>query len=624
MNRDIFDKNMEYLKKEYPDVVEKINHINIDDNWERGGIEKAENGSLVLFQMVNGRKWYKNSRLNPDLASEIYASRYCVQSYEVYFIFGFSDGKCIRNIMNKCDDTNLIFVFIPNLEMFILSCQHFDFNDIIRDKRVILCFAEILRDISLLMQEMIEYTRIKLLEFCILPGYDILYHDMCEEFMDQVLDRMKNLIVNKSTQLSFNRTIPQRILSNMKRMIGCSNIKQLKDKLKEYNIGDIPVIIVSAGPSLDKNVNLLKKLKGKSLIIAVDASIRAVMQAGVTPDLLCSVDPNSPEKFISGLKLDNVYWACNQLSSSTLLNKYAKHIFYYGSYGMQWNEILKEQLDYTFPEVSSGGSVSTEAFSLAIYLGFKKIILIGQDLAFTGGVSHTQGIENALGSNDEYIKRRKLVEVEGIDGEKLQTDFQMWFYKQWFEKAIRICNEQNIQVIDATEGGARIEGAEIMSLQEVIDIYGINILNIYEIEQQIPSMFSGKKQKKLQMKLKEMRNNIVSFQNNVDGIIMEEKEMLTQIQLNTDSQQITKILRKLSDLNRKMEAESTLVVDYITMYAADEEYEVGEDIYAAESIEPKQLVEKSLALLKGYQKGAKLFLEDFDQIIMNDEDSINN
>ena len=103
MNRDIFDKNMEYLKKEYPDVVEKINHINIDDNWERGGIEKAENGSLVLFQMVNGRKWYKNSRLNPDLASEIYASRYCVQSYEVYFIFGFSDGKCIRNIMNKCE-----------------------------------------------------------------------------------------------------------------------------------------------------------------------------------------------------------------------------------------------------------------------------------------------------------------------------------------------------------------------------------------------------------------------------------------------------------------------------------------------------------------------------------------
>lgn len=623
MNRDIFDQNIEYLKKEYPDVIEKINQIKIDEELKNIGIEKAKNGSQVLYQVVNGRKWYGNSRLNPDLASEIYASRYYIQSYEVYFIFGFSDGKCIRNIMNKCDDTNLIFAFIPNLKLFTLSCQYFDLSDIIRSKKVILCFADIMRDISLLMQEMIEYTRIKLLEFCVLPGYDVLYHDMCEEFMDQVLDRMKNLIVNKSTQLSFNRTIPHRILSNMKRMVDCSNMRQLKDKLKEYDICSIPVIIVSAGPSLDKNVNLLKKLKGKSFIIAVDASIRAVMQAGVMPDLLCSVDPNSPERFISGLNLNNIYWACNQLSNPILLKKYAKHIFYYGSYGMPWNQVLQKQLGYKFPEVSSGGSVSTEAFSLALYLGFKKIVLIGQDLAFTGGMSHTKGIENALGNNDEYIKRRKLVEVEGINGEKLQTDFQMWFYKQWFEKAIRICNEQNIQVIDATEGGAKIEGAEIMSLQEVIDIYGINNLNIYEIEQQIPAMFSEEKQKELYLKLKEMRKDVISFQDNIDHVIVDEEAMLTQIQLNKDSRQITRALRKLSNLNRKMEEESASVVDYITMYATDEEYEVGENIYAAENIEPEQLIEKSLALLKGYQKGARLFLEDFDQIIMNDEAPIN-
>ena len=56
----------------------------------------------------------------------------------------------------------------------------------------------------------------------------------------------------------------------------------------------------------------------------------------------------------------------------------------------------------------------------------------------------------------------------------------------------------------------------------------------------------------------------------------------------------------------------------------NEEYELGDSIYADEDLTPAQLIEKSLALLKGYQKGAKLFLEDFDQIIMNDEDSINN
>ncbi len=92
---------------------------------------------------------------------------------------------------------------------------------------------------------------------------------------------------------------------------------------------------------------------------------------------------------------------------------------------------------------------------------------MGQDLAFTGGKSHTSGIEGALGDNDKYIKSRCLMEVEGIDGTMLQTDFQMWYYKQWFEKAIRDGGDR-MRVIDATEGGAKIEGAENMKMSEVV------------------------------------------------------------------------------------------------------------------------------------------------------------
>lgn len=65
-------------------------------------------------------------------------------------------------------------------------------------------------------------------------------------------------------------------------------------------------------------------------------------------------------------------------------------------------------MGYEFPNVVSGGSVSTEAFMIALQMGFKNIVLIGQDLAFTGGVSHTKGIEDALGDNDSYIKAGRL------------------------------------------------------------------------------------------------------------------------------------------------------------------------------------------------------------------------
>ncbi len=613
----IFEKNMISLKKKYACAGEKIEQIKINE-LGRIGTEQAKDGNVVLFRIVNSRKWYLNSRLNPEMASEIYADRYEIQPYGVYFVFGFSDGRCVRRLLNKCDDTNLLVICVPDKEAFAATCYYYNLEDILEDDRVNIFYQELAVDAGALIQSLVDYTRIKLLEFCILPGYDILYRENCEQFMDTVLDQMRNMIVNKSTHLSFDRVIPQRILSNTKRMIRYCNIRQLQDALTEYEVQDIPVIIVSAGPSLDKNIHLLKKAQGKALIIAVDASIRTVIQAGVRPDLLCSIDPNSPERFFSGLQLDDIFWACNQTTNSVLLEKYGKHIFYYGHYGRMWKQILENKLQYDFPTIATGGSVSTEAFMLALYLGFRKIVLIGQDLAFTGGVSHTKGIGDALGDNDEYIKKRHLVEVEGIDGTMLQTDFQMWFYKQWFEKVIRM-NKESIQVIDATEGGAKIEGAEIMALQEVIDAYCTQDFDIYHIEQTILPMFSEEEQEQLQKQLQEILSMISEFQNDIDEIVGEQEKILLKMQKKkTSATEVTKLLRKLKDLNQTIDIENTPVLDYVSMYASNEEYEVGEDIYASQDLKPEQLVEKSLTLLRGYQKGAKLFMEDFENIIMND------
>ena len=76
------------------------------------------------------------------------------------------------------------------------------------------------------------------------------------------------------------------------------------------------------------------------------------------------------------------------------------------------------------------------------------------------------------------------------------------------------------------------------------------------------------------------------------------------------------LLSKIAELNQRIENAS--ILDYISMYAQKEEYEMGDTIYAEENLSSEQLVEKSLALLKGYQSGAKLFLEDFDEFIMKD------
>ena len=298
-----------------------------------------------------------------------------------------------------------------------------------------------------------------------------------------------------------------------------------------------------------------------------------------------------------------------------MLDTYAEHILYFGSFGDTWNDILKQNLGYEFPNVVSGGSVSTEAFMIALQMGFKNIVLIGQDLAFTGGVSHTKGIEDALGDNDSYIKSRQIVEVEGINGERLQTDYQMWFYKQWFEKVIRIYKDK-IYVIDATEGGARIEGAEIKSLEEVIKTQCNKELDVHKIEQKILPMFSVERQLSLLEQLKSLREKILCTEKTILDCIAEQKEIFEKIKTEEITLQKVKKLQKMALLNKTIE--KLPMMDYICMYAQNEEYEMGDTIYTEKDLTPEQLVEKSLALLKGYQNGAKLFLEDFDEFIMKD------
>lgn len=612
----IFEDNIAALEKKYGYLAEKIKNVDIDKAGERIRVEQASNGMKILRVMKDGRSWRLNSSWNPEIAAEVYAERYALRLYGIYFVFGFSDGRCVRELLKKCDDTNLIVACEPDLETFAMACHHFNLSDLIEDKRLLLYFTELEIDADVTLQKLLDYTRIKLIDFYILPGYDVLYHESCESFMDSVIERMRNEIVNKTTHLTFNRSVPRHTLFHMRGLIYQRNLEQLKRALSVHDLKEIPAIIVSAGPSLDKNVHLLKKAQGKAFIIAVDASIRTVIRAGTLPDMLCSIDPNSPDRFFEGLDLKDVFWSCTRLSNPDITEKYAERIFYHGYFSKEWNGILEEELGYTFPNMISGGSVSSEAFLLALYLGFRKIVLIGQDLAFTGGVSHTKGIEGALGDNDEYIRRRHIVEVEGIDGTMLETDFQMWYYKQWFERVIRI-NQGAFGVIDATEGGARIEGTEILRFADVIDKECKQELNIYEIEKSIPQAFSPEKQQELLKKLRAMRQAVTDFEKLLEKTIVEQQKMLALV---TDGKTILReaipMLKEVSAQNETIEKEP--ILELVSMYAQKEEYEMGDTIYTEENLNVGQLVEKSLALLKGYRRGAGLLKEDIDEYIMKD------
>lgn len=573
-------------------------------------VEMAADGERILGIERENRKWYLNSRYDTAFAAAVYAGRYQVRAYGTYFVFGFSDGRHVREFLKKCDDTNHIVICEPSVEVFEECCEQFDVSDILEDKRVRFYIPDVTDSIEDIMKKNLQYSDFTFTEFCILPGYDILFHEECEEFQNLIIERMRDEAVKKGTSLSFQRVIPRNTLYNMKHTIRTRNIGQIREALEGYPLEDIPAVVVCAGPSLDKNIQELKKIQGRALIIVVDAALRAVMRAGIHPDLVCTVDPNPPERFFTDLDLCGLTWCCENASKPEIIRKYGERVYYFGYFEKGWNQMISEMLGYGFPVLPTGGSVSSIAFAMALYFGFRKIVFMGQDLAFTGGKSHTSGIEGALGDNDKYIKSRCLMEVEGIDGTMLQTDFQMWYYKQWFEKAIRDGGDR-MRVIDATEGGARIEGTENMKMSEVVAGECPAEFDFRKIEQAIPSAFSVEEQQKLEKAYRNLKLQAGDLQKFIEKQIQALDSLCRKSGGDTGvTDNDVRVLRDMLEENDILE--HMPLFGMMTVYAQKAEYELGDTIYTKENMGIRDLAELNLNLFLGYQKAVQMLLEDIE------------
>lgn len=604
---EILEKNKRALERVMPKFLEQRP---VAAGVKNVFLEMAEDGKQILGIERENRKWYLNSRYDTAFAAAVYAGRYQIRTYGTYFVFGFSDGRHVREFLKKCDDTNHIVICEPSVEIFEECCEQSDISDILEDKRVRFYIPDVTDSIEDIMKKNLQYSDFTFTEFCILPGYDILFHEECEEFQNLIIERLRDEAVKKGTSLSFQRVIPRNTLYNMKHTIRTRNIGQIREALEECPLEDIPAVIVCAGPSLDKNIQELKKIQGKALIIVVDAALRAVMRAGIHPDLVCTVDPNPPERFFTDLDLCGLTWCCENASKPEIIRKYGERVYYFGYFEKGWNQTISEMLGYGFPVLPTGGSVSSIAFAMALYFGFRKIVFMGQDLAFTGGKSHTSGIEGALGDNDKYIKSRCLMEVEGIDGTMLQTDFQMWYYKQWFEKAIRDGGDR-MRVIDATEGGARIEGTENMKMSEVVAGECPAEFDFRKIEQAIPPAFSAEEQQKLEKAYRNLKLQAGDLQKFIEKQIQALDSLCRKSGGDTGvTDNDVRVLRDMLEENDILE--HMPLFGMMTVYAQKAEYELGDTIYTKENMGIRDLAELNLKLFLGYQKAVQMLLEDIE------------
>lgn len=432
----------------------------IDCKLRISALETREAGRAMQLE-IDGVKHRFNSVYRPLQEAIKWADQYSFQNIETsIFMFGFGNGIFVRELLNRLPDESQVFVFEPRIEIFKWVCENEDISDLLVDSRLHLYFEE--KNLNLFQSDAemwVTWNNITAQLRCEHPVYQKIYTKEYHQFWD-ICDRVNDIVITKAhTNAYFGQKSIENVVKNLPFIKESNYITELMGRIPE----DIPAIIVSAGPSLEKNVELLKNAQGKSLIIATDTAVRVLEEKGLPYDCIVTVDPGKPAWYLENYpecSKKPLFLALESQSEITAFHK-GRKIWMAGS--IYLDELYMTQ-GMTFPAYNVGGSVATSAYMLAITLGLKNIILIGQDLAFVGNKTHAGNHEDHIMNEEDGIQY-----IEGIDGEMVKSRRDWMFYLHWFEE--RIQEEKNICLIDATEGGALIHGSQVMKFHDAIERY---------------------------------------------------------------------------------------------------------------------------------------------------------
>ncbi len=337
------------------------------------------------------------------------------------------------------------------------------------------------------------------------------------------------LLLSNIPYRQLNETNFNNLVQELQRMVGSYNMDLRYTKRRNYNllkqmIGNIPklvretplaefkdaykgktAVVVSAGPTLDRNLETIKKYRSNIVLIVVGTAMKAIASADIIPDFLCIIETYDCSKQISNVKtLNEINFITDTFSSPEIRNINFKNIYTHISANQPINFFWKELTGIDISEYWSKGTVSYAALNCARILGCSKIVLVGQDLAYIDGQCYSNNsaykdlqcsfnkqknkweitakdfdsyCESLCNSPDkEYqIKvaekrirdlNNSLYYVKGINGDMIPTESVYAAFISPLEEFAEHFN--NIEYINTSLVGAQINGYKNMPLEEAL------------------------------------------------------------------------------------------------------------------------------------------------------------
>ena len=432
--------------------------------------------------------------------------------YGSLFIYGLGNGVLLKEILQNQTHKTIV-VFEPEIEIVYIVFHLFDFSKELLSSRLVIASSELFTPTHYYaisqMKDVLNHARVYNL-YINCSFYDAYHADMSkinENITSVFMHRLK-VIGNDSTDalIGINHTTTH--IPDMLESIPLKNIINQRTKKTKT------AIIVSTGPSLNKQLELLKQVQNHATIISVDSSYPILKAHGIKPDYVTSIERvectseffnSEPSEFDK----DIIFLTATLTHPTTV--KYLK-----GRNAAYILRPLPYELgfeDNDFGYIAPGQSAAHLSFDIAVALEHERIIFIGQDLAYGEGRSSHAGGHVLPG---DYDKNQESKYTIAYGGEGMAETMEVWnLFREFFEHIIAITQSknQNLLIYNCTEGGARIAGTIEKPFKVVLE----EVFDEIKPSMPLPTKLNEAQQKAKLKKYKKHIQKIMAFGKDLQG-----------------------------------------------------------------------------------------------------------
>jgi hypothetical protein len=397
-----------------------------------------------------------HSTYDPQKEAQKFYAGFRLEQADVVLHFGWGLGYCGDVLLKRAKPGARVIVFEPDVDLYGLSGAESGIHKMHDDRRIEFVVGDQVRHFfdEWPLGDCQETDQILWIDWpAALREHGSIATMLRLQLKQYIRDRAANLLTH------FQQG--ERYFQNAVRNFSYQRDADAGRLLGRFQ--NVPLVIVSAGPSLDRNIHELRGIEDRCFILSVDTALRPLLAAGIRPHAVITADPSEMNaRHISGVMPEAAYLIAEQAVQPQALESATKRFLF--SLGL-FPDPLFAKFGFAKTRLEAWGSVATTALDLACKMGANPIIFCGQDFAYSWDrdyASHT-----LFHGRTFVVTQAITIQRPDLWGNSVHTTENLVAYRDFFVR--RMKQSAGVRFINGTEGGILTEGAQIMPLRDAVE-----------------------------------------------------------------------------------------------------------------------------------------------------------